>query len=61
MFIIRYANIKTPLEKLLRKSEVFRWMDECDKAFDILNENINTTPILIYPIWEIKFHVHVDA
>jgi len=36
-------------------------MTECDKAFDILKEKLNTTPILIYPNWEIEFHVHVDA
>jgi hypothetical protein len=60
-FIIRYASITTPLEKLLKKSEAFRWTTECDKAFDTLKENLSTAPILIYPNWEIEFHVHVDA
>jgi hypothetical protein len=48
-FIKRYASITTPLEKLPNNSEAFRWAVECDKAFDILKEKLNTTPIIVYP------------
>jgi hypothetical protein len=61
IFIKRYANIIVPMENLLKNSEVFQWNLECDKAFNILKENLNTKPILIFPNWENKFHVHVDA
>jgi hypothetical protein len=60
-FIRRYANITTPLENILKKSEVFQWTPECDKAFDILKEKLSATPFLIFPNWENKFHVHVDT
>jgi hypothetical protein len=60
-FIIIYESITVPLAKLLKNSEAFWWTIECDKAFDILKEKLSTTPILIYPNWEIEFHVHVDA
>jgi hypothetical protein len=60
-FIKRYATITAPLENLLKKSEVFQWLLECDKVFDILKEKLITTPILIFPNWENEFHVHVDA
>jgi hypothetical protein len=40
---------------------VFQWTPECDKAFETLKDNLNTTPILIFPKWENEFHVHVDA
>jgi hypothetical protein len=60
-FIRRYENITTPLENLLKKSEMFQWTPECDKAFDILKEKLSTTPILIFTNWEKEFHVHVDA
>jgi hypothetical protein len=30
-------------------------------VFNILKENLNTTPILIYPNRENKFHMHIDA
>jgi hypothetical protein len=61
MFIKIYANITTPLQNILKNSEAFQWTTECDKAFDILKENISTTPILIFMNWENEFHVHVDA
>jgi hypothetical protein len=48
-FIRRYANITAPLENIIKKSEVFHWTRDCDKAFDILKENLITTPILIFP------------
>jgi hypothetical protein len=51
----------SPLEKLMKKFELFRWTLECDKAFDILKEKLSIAPILIFPNWEIEFHVHVDA
>jgi hypothetical protein len=60
-FIGKYATITAPLEKLLKKSKLFWWTPECDKAFDILKEKLSTAPILIFPNWEIELHVHVDA
>jgi hypothetical protein len=60
-FIRRYANIIASLENILKTAEVFQWTPECDKAFEILKEKLNTTPILIFPNWENDFHVHVDA
>jgi hypothetical protein len=60
-FIRRYENITAPLENLLNKAEVFQWIPECDKEFDILKEKFNTTPILIFPNWKNEFHIHVDA
>jgi hypothetical protein len=60
-FIRRYATITAPLENLLKKSEVFQWMPECDKVFDIRKENLSTTLFMIFPNWENEFHVHVDA
>jgi hypothetical protein len=59
--IRRYVNIMVPLENILKNYELFQWTPECDRAFDILKENLNTTPILIFPNWEKEFHVHVDA
>ena len=29
--------------------------------FDILKENLSTTPILIFSNWKNEFHVHVDS
>jgi hypothetical protein len=48
-FIRRYSTITTPLAKMLKLYELFRWTLEWDKEFDILKENLSTTPILIFP------------
>lgn len=37
------------------------WSSECDVAFDTLKDNLTSAPILRYPDWNKKFHVHVDA
>jgi hypothetical protein len=60
-FIRNYTSIATSLEKLLKKSEAFSWNPECDWAFDTLKEKWSTTPILVYPNWQVEFHVHIDA
>ena len=60
-FIRNYAKITSPLEKLLRKSEVFQWTDDCKLALDTLKEKLATTPILVHPDWYKQFHVHIDA
>jgi hypothetical protein len=60
-FIRNYASITTPLEKLLKKSEAFKWKPECDQDFDTLKEKLSTAPILVYPNWQVEFHVHIDA
>ena len=56
-----YAQITAPMEKLLRKDTKFQWNDECQHGLDTLKENMVTSPILVFPYWENKFHVHVDA
>jgi hypothetical protein len=60
-FIRIYATITISIEKLLKKSELFRWTPKCDRAFNILKEKLSIAPILIFPNWKIGFHVHVDA
>ena len=60
-FIRNYAKIISPLEKLLQKSEVFQWMDDCRLALDTLKEKLETMPILVHPDWDNQFHVHIDA
>jgi hypothetical protein len=60
-FIKGYAQITTPMEKLLRKDSKFQWNENCQQGLDTLKEKMVTTPILVFPDWENTFHVHVDA
>jgi hypothetical protein len=49
------------MEKLLKKDTIFQWNEDYQQGLDTLNQNMVTTPILVFPDWENTFHVHVDA
>lgn len=46
------TQVTTPLEKLLQKDTPFIWMEECQKAFEELNEKLVTAPVLVFPNWK---------
>ena len=50
-----------PLEELLKEDQEYEWIEECDASFDTLNKNLVEAPILRFPNWSVKFHVHIDA
>jgi hypothetical protein len=60
-FIHNYVSITTPLKKLSKKFDLFLWTLECEDLFKLLKEKMIGSPILLYPNWKVKFHVHVDA
>ena len=60
-FIRGYAAITTPMEKLLKKDAAFEWTQECQGSFDNLKAKMAFAPILVFPNWNMEFHVHVDA
>ena len=47
-----YVQITTPMEKPLKKDIKFQWNEECWKRFDMLKENMVTTPILVFTDWQ---------
>jgi hypothetical protein len=56
-----YAQITTPMDKLLKKDSKFQWTEECQQSFDTLKQKMVTVPILVFPDWSKEFNVHVDA
>ena len=48
------------MEKLLKKDVTFYWNDDCMNILDVLKEKLESTPILVFPKWDMEFHVHVD-
>jgi hypothetical protein len=60
-FIKGYAQVTTPMEKLLNKAINFQWNEYCQKGLETLKQKLVTAPILIFPEWDKEFHVHVDA
>ena len=60
-FIKAYAQITTPMEKLLNKDATLCWDEECQRSLDVLKEKMVTTPILVFPNWKKEFHIHIDV
>jgi len=48
------------MEQLLKKDATYCWNEEFIKIMETLKENMASTPILVFPKWDIKIHVHVD-
>lgn len=60
-FIKSYAQITAPMEQLLKNDATYCWNEECNKSLEKLKEKMASAPILVFPRWDIEFHVHVDA
>jgi hypothetical protein len=48
-FIKGYAQITTPMEKMLRKDTKYQWNNECQHSLDTLKERMVTATILVFP------------
>lgn len=60
-FIKDVATISEPLNRLLRKDTPFVWTIDCEQAFQILKQNLITSPIVIPPDWNKPFIIFSDA
>jgi hypothetical protein len=60
-FIKGYAQITTPMEKLLKKDSKFQWTEECQQSFNTLKQKMVIAPILVFPYWSKELYVHVNA
>ena len=60
-FIKDFASIASPLNELLKKNRVFKWTDECEKAFQLLKDKLVSAPILAFPNFDLPFELHCDA
>ncbi len=45
--IHNYARIATLLTNLTRKSQTFKWTDQCQTAFETLKEYLSKAPVLV--------------
>ena len=59
--IRQYSNITFPLDELLRQGVEFTWSKECNDSFETMKKKLVKAPILKFPNWSMKFHVHIDA
>jgi len=45
----------------LEKTEMFKWIIECQIAWEDIKNKYIQAPILISPNWELEFHVDTNA
>jgi hypothetical protein len=56
-----FASKTTPMCKLLKKNEEFKWDDAYNKSWEWMKASMTCLPILIVPNWNVEFHVHTNA
>ncbi len=45
--IDNYAKIATPLTNLTRKTQTFKWTDQCQTVFETVKEYLSKVPVLM--------------
>jgi hypothetical protein len=60
-FICHYLDITFPIDEMLWKEIEFIRSQDYQESFNILKTKLVKAPILKFPEWSRKFHVHVDA
>ena len=60
-FVKGFAQIAAPLNKLLKKDVLFKWISACEEAFQMLKNSLVKAPILAYPDMSRRFSLTTDA
>ena len=60
-FIPKYAQITSPLCKLLKKNTKYVWNKEQQESFELLKEKLINAPILKFPLFDKPFIIRTDA
>ena len=60
-FIPKYAQITSPLCKLLKKNTKYEWNKEQQESFELLKEKLINAPILKFPLFDKPFIIRTDA
>lgn len=60
-FIKDFAQVTAPLTLLLKKKTPWNWMEDQQKAFELLKHKLSSTPVLACPDFTKLFTLQVDA
>ena len=60
-FIKDFSKISRPLCRLLEKDAKFNFDESCRSAFEEINSNLVTAPIMLTPDWNNDFEIMCDA
>jgi hypothetical protein len=55
------SNLLTPLTKVTKKGNQFKWADDCQHSFDELKCLLAKQMVLAYPDFTIPFEIYMDA
>ncbi|XP_073808802.1 adenosylhomocysteinase isoform X1 [Danio rerio] len=60
-FIPDFSSKTAPLHLLKRKDVKWNWSDECQRAFDVIKDELTRAPVLCTPNFDLSFKVQTDA
>ncbi|KAL8108205.1 hypothetical protein AgCh_024593 [Apium graveolens] len=60
-FVQYFAKIATPLTKLTRKNQKFKWDEKCEESFQELKNRLVSSPVLVLPDEQGNFLIYSDA
>ena len=60
-FVPHFSDLSRPLARLTCKDKVFEWTHECEKAFNLLKQNLCAQPILKYADTSKGYTLYTDA
>lgn len=60
-FVRHFGIIAKPLTNLLKKDQMFVWIDQHAEAFQLLKNTLLSAPVLALPDFSQPFHIDTDA
>jgi len=60
-FVMGYAHIAGPLNRLMKKDQAYEWTEDCQEAFDELKTAMTSPPVLALPNDQDTFVLDTDA
>jgi hypothetical protein len=60
-FIPHFSAIISPLTRLLKKNQQFKWTLEQQNAFDNIKHRLTSAPFLRFPNYNIQYRLSVDT
>lgn len=60
-FVQNFSSIAAPLHARVNKDTLWNWTTECQKAFEDLQTQLTSTPILAHPDYQRPFIVYTNA
>jgi len=57
----QFADIAKALTQVTKKDKIWEWNQECQESFDKLKSKLSSTPVLVFPDFNVPFILTTDA